>query len=69
MNRIGDLISLIVLCRTFDDFLYDGMVEYLDCNEENDALIAVYEKDINMLVEYILSLKLRLLSLLLKLLY
>lgn len=45
------------------------MVEYLDCNEENDALIAVYEKDINMLVEYILSLKLRLLSLLLKLLY
>lgn len=34
------------ICRVFDDFLRAGMVEYLDCNEENDALIAVYEKDI-----------------------
>ncbi|CAL9153212.1 unnamed protein product [Musa hybrid cultivar] len=29
--------------RTFDDFLRDGLVEYLDVNEENNALIALYE--------------------------
>ncbi|OBT67980.1 DNA-directed RNA polymerase III subunit C2 [Pseudogymnoascus sp. 23342-1-I1] len=27
----------------FDDFLYRGLVEYIDCNEENDAMIALYE--------------------------
>lgn len=31
---------------TFDDFLQNGLIEYLDVNEENDALIALYEKDI-----------------------
>lgn len=31
---------------TFDDFLTRGIVEYLDVNEENDALVALYEKDI-----------------------
>lgn len=30
----------------FDDFLRQGVVEYLDVNEENDTLIALYEKDI-----------------------
>uniref|UniRef100_A0A060T6K8 DNA-directed RNA polymerase subunit beta n=1 Tax=Blastobotrys adeninivorans TaxID=409370 RepID=A0A060T6K8_BLAAD len=30
----------------FDDFLRLGLVEYLDCNEENDSFIALYEKDI-----------------------
>ncbi|KAJ9132280.1 DNA-directed RNA polymerase subunit beta [Pleurostoma richardsiae] len=30
----------------FDDFLRKGVVEYLDVNEENDALIALYEADI-----------------------
>ncbi|PWY94904.1 DNA-directed RNA polymerase III subunit RET1 [Aspergillus sclerotioniger CBS 115572] len=30
----------------FDDFLAQGLVEYLDVNEENDSLIAIYEKDI-----------------------
>ncbi|EEQ90505.1 DNA-directed RNA polymerase III subunit RPC2 [Blastomyces dermatitidis ER-3] len=30
----------------FDDFLAHGLVEYLDCNEENDSYIAVYEEDI-----------------------
>ncbi|XP_067951989.1 DNA-directed RNA polymerase III subunit RPC2-like isoform X2 [Watersipora subatra] len=34
--------------KVFDDFLRGGMVEYLDCNEENDALIAVYERDIEL---------------------
>ncbi|ROT42452.1 DNA-directed RNA polymerase III subunit RPC2 [Sodiomyces alkalinus F11] len=32
---------------TFDDFLRNGVVEYLDVNEENDTLIALYEKDVN----------------------
>ena len=32
--------------RTFDDCLRDGLVEYVDVNEENDSLIAVYERDI-----------------------
>ncbi|VEU21761.1 DEKNAAC102486 [Brettanomyces naardenensis] len=30
----------------FDDFLSHGLVEYLDVNEENDSLIALYEEDI-----------------------
>ena len=32
--------------RTFEDFLDDGIVEYLDVNEENGSLVAVYESDI-----------------------
>lgn len=31
---------------TFDDFLTHGVVEYLDVNEENDALIAIYEDQV-----------------------
>ena len=31
---------------SFDDFLTHGLVEYLDVNEENDSLIALYEDDI-----------------------
>ncbi|OJI96344.1 hypothetical protein ASPVEDRAFT_48573 [Aspergillus versicolor CBS 583.65] len=31
----------------FDDFLAQGLVEYVDVNEENDSLIAIYEKDIS----------------------
>ncbi|KAL9691069.1 hypothetical protein QQ045_011486 [Rhodiola kirilowii] len=31
---------------TFDDFLCDGLIEYLDVNEQNNALIALYEADI-----------------------
>jgi DNA-directed RNA polymerase beta subunit len=30
----------------FNDFLRNGLVEYLDVNEENNALIALYEKNI-----------------------
>ncbi|TPX09947.1 uncharacterized protein E0L32_008794 [Thyridium curvatum] len=30
---------------TFDDFLNRGVIEYLDVNEENDALVALYEDD------------------------
>lgn len=31
---------------TFEDFLKAGLIEYLDCNEENDSLIALYERDL-----------------------
>lgn len=30
----------------FDDFLRKGLVEYLDVNEEDNALIALYEENI-----------------------
>ena len=33
--------------RSFEDFLREGLVEYLDVNEENDCQVALYEKDIN----------------------
>lgn len=33
-------------CRSFEDFLREGLVEYLDVNEENDCMIALYEADI-----------------------
>ncbi|XP_050307639.1 DNA-directed RNA polymerase III subunit RPC2 [Anthonomus grandis grandis] len=32
--------------RSFEDFLHDGLIEFLDVNEENDSFIACYEKDI-----------------------
>lgn len=38
----------IILCsvkdgvRTFDDFLRDGLMEYLDVNEENNALVCYF---------------------------
>lgn len=32
--------------RKFNDFLDDGLIEYLDVNEESDALIACSEKEI-----------------------
>ena len=32
--------------KTFDDFLRDGLIEYLDVNEENNSRIAMYEKSI-----------------------
>ncbi|EDV21952.1 uncharacterized protein TRIADDRAFT_59462 [Trichoplax adhaerens] len=33
--------------RSFDDFIRNGLIEYLDVNEENDCNIALYESDIN----------------------
>ncbi|KAI8791779.1 DNA-directed RNA polymerase III subunit RPC2 [Biomphalaria glabrata] len=32
--------------RCFEDFLHEGLVEYLDVNEENDCMIALYESQI-----------------------
>ncbi|OAY53344.1 DNA-directed RNA polymerase III subunit 2 [Manihot esculenta] len=31
--------------RTFDDFIREGLIEYLDVNEENNSLIALYEAE------------------------
>ncbi|PWN26316.1 beta and beta-prime subunits of DNA dependent RNA-polymerase [Jaminaea rosea] len=33
--------------KSFDDFLTEGIIEYLDVNEENDSHIALYERDIS----------------------
>ena len=32
----------------FEDFLRNGLVEYLDVNEEDNALIALYEENIGL---------------------
>lgn len=32
--------------RIFEDFVDEGLIEYLDVNEMNDASIAVYENQI-----------------------
>ena len=37
----------------FDDFLKRGVVEYLDVNEEQDTLVALYEKDINRMTTHL----------------
>lgn len=37
---------------SFDDFLAHGLVEYLDVNEENDSLIALYERDLTSHVQH-----------------
>ena len=39
-------IDLISKGMEFEDFLEKGLVEYLDVNEENDSMIALYESDI-----------------------
>jgi hypothetical protein len=39
-------VSIVTGLRTFEDFIDDGIVEYLDVNEENDSLVASYESDI-----------------------
>lgn len=31
----------------FNDFLCEGLVEYLDVNEENNLYIALYEDEVN----------------------
>lgn len=39
-NHIQELLQGV---RSFEDFLHEGLVEYLDVNEENDSYIALYE--------------------------
>jgi len=41
------MLLRLTLFRSFDDFLLEGLVEYLDVNEENDCLVALSEMDIN----------------------
>lgn len=33
--------------RSFEDFLREGLVEYLDVNEENDCMVSLYESEIS----------------------
>eukprot|EP00547_Thalassionema_nitzschioides_P011137 CAMPEP_0194263772 /NCGR_PEP_ID=MMETSP0158-20130606/47234_1 /TAXON_ID=33649 /ORGANISM="Thalassionema nitzschioides, Strain L26-B" /LENGTH=1251 /DNA_ID=CAMNT_0039003981 /DNA_START=34 /DNA_END=3789 /DNA_ORIENTATION=- len=40
------LEALAMGCMTIKDFLRQGLVEYVDCNEENNTLIALTEKDL-----------------------
>lgn len=46
--RVADrhIQELVQGFRSFEDFLHEGLVEYLDVNEENDCSIALYEKEI-----------------------
>ena len=50
-NEIG-LLRLYKTCcnntSVFQDFLKDGLVEYLDVNEENDCNIALNEANIDL---------------------
>ncbi|KAI3974982.1 hypothetical protein MKX01_005093 [Papaver californicum] len=39
--------------RTFSDFLHDGLIEYLDVNEQNNALIALYDGEPNKEITHI----------------
>ncbi|KAG0723534.1 DNA-directed RNA polymerase III subunit RPC2 [Chionoecetes opilio] len=44
----GHIKRLLRGLMTFDNFLHEGLVEYLDVNEENDSSIAMYEREITM---------------------
>ena len=44
--RLHVLLQLKAGVWGFDDFLRNGLVEYLDVNEEDNALIALYEENI-----------------------
>ena len=39
-------VAVFFFTRSFEDFLHEGLVEYLDVNEENDCSIALYEKEV-----------------------
>ncbi|KAH8820488.1 DNA-directed rna polymerase-like protein III subunit [Xylogone sp. PMI_703] len=45
--KISHLEALRQGKMDFDDFLYRGLVEYVDVNEENDSNIALYDNEIN----------------------
>ena len=51
-----NLLMILCVCvcvrvhRSFEDFLREGLVEYLDVNEENDCHIALYESQITRFV-------------------
>ena len=39
------ILFLSFCCRTCEDFLHQGLIEYLDVNELNDSHIALYEEE------------------------
>lgn len=43
MMRFWPFFFYLLVSRNFEDFLHEGLVEYLDVNEENDCQIALYE--------------------------
>lgn len=43
--------ALVMKVLTMRDLLRQGIVEYVDCNEENNTLIAVTEKDLEIAIE------------------
>jgi DNA-directed RNA polymerase III subunit RPC2 len=43
--------ALVMKVLTMRDLLRQGIVEYVDCNEENNTLIAVTEKDLELAIE------------------
>ena len=53
MVREQHMEELMQGYRTFEDFLHDGLVEYLDVNEENDSNIAVYEHNISVITTHL----------------
>ena len=40
------------VCRCFEDFLREGLIEYLDVNEENDSMVALYEQHITRYIRF-----------------
>ena len=44
--KIDDINGISLGLKTFKDLVREGKIEYLDVNEENDALIALTENDI-----------------------
>jgi DNA-directed RNA polymerase III subunit RPC2 len=49
MHNINQLASREQVrdnCRQFTDFVKEGLIEYLDVNEENDSMITIYERAI-----------------------
>jgi DNA-directed RNA polymerase III subunit RPC2 len=46
-HRTSGALQLVKSGRMdFNDFLTRGLVEYVDVNEENNSLIALYEADL-----------------------
>ena len=49
--------GLVLGTMTIQDLLRNGVVEYVDCNEENNTLIAVTERDLEVAIKQGLRMK------------